>query len=257
MPLRIPSRKLTWLWMAFLLAAATESPAQHFFRRGLVHRTVHRNRTRTPCTGGARVSAMSLGFSSLRDRPNFKDVRAASSIEAVVARYLPGGKRIGKEWVARNPTRADAKPGSFKVHLTRGYWSDFATKESGGDMIDLVAYLTGKTIAEAKDELAAMFAAGEIDGSQLKRGTNDLRSQLAGIDGQLGEPTRKSPAADLLKRARGRRNLLEKHWHALTADMKGKTVDELMTVTVYPAPRGRKGFDPDYVDIKPKAPAIQ
>jgi putative DNA primase/helicase len=100
---------------------------------------------------------MSLGLNLNRDRPNFKDVRAASSIEAVVARYLPGGKRIGKEWVARNPTRADAKPGSFKVHLTRGYWSDFATKESGGDMIDLVAYLTGKTIAEAKDELAAMF----------------------------------------------------------------------------------------------------
>ena len=100
---------------------------------------------------------MSLGF-DLRDKPSCKDVREASGIEAVVNMYLPGGKRVGKEWVARNPTRHDAKPGSFKVHLTRGCWSDFAMNgESGGDMIDLVAYLTGKTITEAKDELAARF----------------------------------------------------------------------------------------------------
>jgi DNA primase len=99
---------------------------------------------------------MSLNF-NLRDRPNCKDVRAAIDIEVVVGRYLPSGKRTGKVGVARNPTRYDSKPGSFKVHLTHGYWSDFATNESGGDMIDLVVYLTGKTITEAKDELAAMF----------------------------------------------------------------------------------------------------
>jgi putative DNA primase/helicase len=100
---------------------------------------------------------VSLGF-DLRDKPSCKDVREASGIEAVVNMYLPGGKRVGKEWVARNPTRNDAKPGSFKVHLTRGCWSDFVMNgESGGDMIDLVAYLTGKTITESKDELAARF----------------------------------------------------------------------------------------------------
>jgi hypothetical protein len=102
------------------------------------------------------------------------------------------------------------------------------------------------------DELAAMFAAGEIDGSQLKRGTSDLRTQLATIDGQLGQLTRKSAAIELVAKAGGRRDKLEKHWRALTPDMKGKVVNELMTVTVNPAPRGRKGFDPNYVDIQPK-----
>jgi site-specific DNA recombinase len=42
------------------------------------------------------------------------------------------------------------------------------------------------------------------------------------------------------------------HWKALTPDLKGKIVDELMVVTVLPSPRGTKGFHPEYVDIKPK-----
>ena len=45
----------------------------------------------------------------------------------------------GHEYVARNPTRADRRPGSFKINLRTGRWADFATGDKGGDPVSLAA----------------------------------------------------------------------------------------------------------------------
>jgi len=66
---------------------------------------------------------------------------ALGSADIIVRRWLPNGKREGAEWVAINPTRLDAKKGSFKVNLKTGMWSDFATNHRGGDLISLASYL--------------------------------------------------------------------------------------------------------------------
>ncbi|SEQ69453.1 Uncharcterized protein, DUF927 family [Azotobacter beijerinckii] len=91
-------------------------------------------------------------------RPSFADVKAASlrAIEQVLAHWLPGGKRVdgGKEYTAPNPTRADKHAGSLKVNLAKGTWSDFATGDKGGDLIDLVRYLEHCTDVEACNRLA-------------------------------------------------------------------------------------------------------
>lgn len=90
--------------------------------------------------------------------PSFAEVKAASlrSIQAVLARWLPGGKTVdsGHEYTAPNPTRADKSTGSFKVNLSRGAWSDFATGDSGGDLIDLVRYVDRCSDVEARNALA-------------------------------------------------------------------------------------------------------
>ena len=67
-------------------------------------------------------------------RIDFADVKAASlrSLDFIIPRLLPGGKRQGDEWVVRNPTRNDSKPGSFCVNMKTGVWSDFATGEFRG-----------------------------------------------------------------------------------------------------------------------------
>ena len=83
---------------------------------------------------------------------------ALSALPAVLARLMPGGKRIGGEYVALNPTRADRRPGSFKVNLRTGRWSDFATGDKGGDPVSLVAYLEGVSQAEAARRLARMLS---------------------------------------------------------------------------------------------------
>lgn len=74
---------------------------------------------------------------------------ALGSINSVLARWLPGGKKQGSEWVALNPTRADKTAGSFSVNLASGKWSDFASGDRGGDLVSLVAYLEGVSQPEA------------------------------------------------------------------------------------------------------------
>jgi hypothetical protein len=67
------------------------------------------------------------------------------------------GRRQGREWVALNPRRADRRPGSFKVNLATGRWSDFATRDGGGDLISLAAYLFSISQGEAAQRLAEML----------------------------------------------------------------------------------------------------
>jgi hypothetical protein len=90
------------------------------------------------------------------ERVQFADVKAATlrSLDFIIPRLLPGGTRQGDEWVVRNPTRSDNKAGSFSVNMKTGVWSDFATGESGGDMIDLYVYINGGTNIQAKNALA-------------------------------------------------------------------------------------------------------
>lgn len=77
--------------------------------------------------------------------------------DTIVRRWLPNGKREGPEWVAINPTRLDAKKGSFKVNLTTGMWSDFATNHRGGDLISLAGYLHRIGNGEAAVRVADMI----------------------------------------------------------------------------------------------------
>ena len=93
---------------------------------------------------------------------NFAEINrvALAAFPAVLARVLPGGKRVGAEIVALNPRRADTNLGSFKVRVAgarAGCWSDFATSDHGGDLVSLVAYLEGLTQGEAARRLAQML----------------------------------------------------------------------------------------------------
>jgi DNA primase len=91
--------------------------------------------------------------------PDFPRVNAAalSALPALLDRWLPGGRRQGAEYVARNPTRTDRRPGSFTINTRTGRWADFATGDRGGDVVSLAAYLHGLRQAEAARKLADML----------------------------------------------------------------------------------------------------
>lgn len=93
------------------------------------------------------------------DRVDFAAVKAVSlhSLEFLLGKWLPGGRRKGVEYVVTNPTRADAKPGSFSINTKTGLWSDFATGDRGGGAIDLLVYLTGRTPLEAAREISELL----------------------------------------------------------------------------------------------------
>lgn len=79
-----------------------------------------------------------------------KDVRSYLSA------WLPGGKYMGREYVALNPTRLDRHLGSFRINTKTGQWADFATPERGRDLISLYAYLKGIKPSEALTELMSL-----------------------------------------------------------------------------------------------------
>ncbi len=78
-------------------------------------------------------------------------------LPSLLTRWLPDGRHVGREYIARNPRRADRRPGSFKVNVNSGRWADFATGDKGGDVVSLAAYLSGTGQAEAARALADML----------------------------------------------------------------------------------------------------
>ena len=88
---------------------------------------------------------------------------ALARLPDILRRWLPDGRIEGAEYVARNPTRADRRAGSFKINLRTGKWADFATGDRGGDPVSLAAYLAGVGQGEAARELAGMLGV-EVDG---------------------------------------------------------------------------------------------
>jgi hypothetical protein len=108
-----------------------------------------------------------------RSQPDRREVdfpavnRAAiAALPGVLARIVPGGKIVAFEYVALNPTRADRRPGSFKINLRSGRWADFATGDKGGDPVSLVAYLEGVSQAEAARRLARMLSLDTREGGR-------------------------------------------------------------------------------------------
>jgi hypothetical protein len=97
-----------------------------------------------------------LPFADRGGRLEFRRIKSGSIALAdqLIPRWLPHGRRVGSEWVARNPTRNDHRPGSFKVNLRSGRWADFATGDAGGDLISLRAYLDGVRQSEAARRIA-------------------------------------------------------------------------------------------------------
>lgn len=122
---------------------------------------------------------------------NFDTIKAAAlaSIESVLNRWAPGGKRQGHEYLVLNPTRSDNKPGSFSINLNTGAWADFATGDKGGDLVALVAYIESKKQGEAATLLADFL------GLNLEKSDPHKRATTAqNVPGNAVAPaTRKNP----------------------------------------------------------------
>jgi hypothetical protein len=87
-------------------------------------------------------------------------------LPAILRRLLPDGRIIGGEYVALNPTRSDRRPGSFKINLRTGRWSDFATGDKGGDPVSLCAYVEGVSQGEAARLLGRMLGLDTREGGR-------------------------------------------------------------------------------------------
>lgn len=80
---------------------------------------------------------------------------------ALLQRWLPGGRFVGNEYLARNPHRNDRHAGSFSINVKTGRWCDFATGDKGGDIISLAAFIFGVSQIEAAKRLADLLSMRE------------------------------------------------------------------------------------------------
>ena len=106
------------------------------------------------------VAHVAPGGSRRKAQPDFAAISATAlaHFPALCARWLPDGRREGREWVALNPLRADRHAGSFKVNMETGRWADFALPDARGrDPISLAAYLFDLSQVEAARNLAQML----------------------------------------------------------------------------------------------------
>lgn len=116
--------------------------------------------------------------------------------------------------------------------------------------VDVARLHTEKIALQARmDDLAGLFAEGAINAAQLKRGTTELSRALDSLDTELGVAARGNPVAELLATVHGDAQL-EQRWTDLSADIRGKIIDQLVTVTIQKSPKGLRRFDPAYVDIE-------
>lgn len=96
------------------------------------------------------------------------------------------------------------------------------------------------------DRITQMFEDDDIGADQFAATSRSTRSKLAVIDQQLADVTRTSPAAALIAAGEdGAWNL----WQSMSVTQRAEAVDEVATVTVLPAPRGRREFDHNYVRV--------
>jgi hypothetical protein len=101
------------------------------------------------CTRRAHARKHSIDFLYI-------NAEALAALPALLARWLPGGRFEGREYVALNPRRVDRHIGSFRINTLTGRWADFALADArGGDPVSLVGYLENCSQSEAARWLAA------------------------------------------------------------------------------------------------------
>ena len=139
--------------------------------------------------------------------------------------------------------------------------NDIARKLTSCDGVDTDALRARRKALKAqKAQLATLLVDGVLDEPDVRRESKRLAEQVDGITATLSAAIRTSPAARMLADGVDK---LQQHWDAASADIKGKVIDELMTVTVLPVPRGQRGVlvDPatgeriinvDFIEITPR-----
>lgn len=128
---------------------------------------------------------------------NFEAVKtlALECAEEVLAHWLADGLFEGNEYVATNPTRADHEPGSFKINVQTGLWSDFAIGDSGGDLISLVAYVEGIAQRRAAIKILNYISSPEFGAESALRQHARSRAKKRGSATSVVETIMPIPAS--------------------------------------------------------------
>lgn len=136
------------------------------------------------------------------------------------------------------------------VILTRLAQPDAALVIKRSDSVDVGALQAQRTALEARrKELTKLMGEGLLDAAEARQQLHSLKAKIAACDTKLADAARSSPTAALTASGKDLRTA----WDHLDGAARGLIVDELLTVTVKPCPRGLRGFDPTYICVEWKS----
>ncbi|WP_446224001.1 recombinase family protein [Nocardia sp. IBHARD005] len=129
--------------------------------------------------------------------------------------------------------------------------------EHGSAGVDVAALrLEQATLRQRLDAVAGLFAAGEVDARQLATASATLKAEVSEIETTLASLGMRSPLAALEGRD------IRTAWFGIDDDRtdglslghRRAIVEKLLTVTVLPAPKGRRAsgayFDPNFIKLE-------
>ncbi|MGP5116184.1 recombinase family protein [Corynebacterium casei] len=100
-------------------------------------------------------------------------------------------------------------------------------------------------LSARKNELGTLFASGAIDAGQLSAGSAELKRQNEALGRRIEAARESSALVDLVLSG----DDLAERWSALSADVRGEVIDELLVVTILPTDSGPK-FKPESVRVE-------
>ncbi len=110
------------------------------------------------------------------------DIKALlqTRILALAQHLAPEGTRSGAYWIAKNPTRADRRAGSFWIKLTGipGAWRDEATGDKG-DVIGLIQYVTGHDFRRSLEWARDWLGLARLDDDAIRRARAERQHDAA------------------------------------------------------------------------------
>jgi DNA invertase Pin-like site-specific DNA recombinase len=156
--------------------------------------------------------------------------------------------------VSRVAEHVDALVGSVVVERLREPDAAVVLRQHSPGMDPSKPQGDADAVRKRLDELAEVFAAGEITARQLAQGSESLRTRLDELERKIADAYRGSALEDFADGADP-----GEVWDGLPLEKRRDVVDLLMTVRILPGKAGRKAhgiyFDPHSVEIKWKSEA--
>ena len=97
---------------------------------------------------------------------------AAPHIERLLAEWLPGGKRVGHEWVCGSANGERGR--SLSINITTGVGADFAAGQKFADIVDVCA-----AVRHGGDKIAALRELGAMFGVHINGHATGARSTIS------------------------------------------------------------------------------
>ena len=108
--------------------------------------------------------------------------------------YLPGGQVRGKEYVVLNPYRDDQHAGSLSIEIATGKGGDFATGDTFGDFVGLVAFARKCKPGEAATELARFIGMATASAAPARKKAPPERTAIMPVPDDAPPPPKAHPS---------------------------------------------------------------